>query len=60
MEKLAVVIAQELQRRDMLADNWDDGMTVSRNLHLEKTIVEAASVIEWVIRTGKWHVVVNG
>jgi hypothetical protein len=45
-EDLALAIAEELQ----------DGMTISHNLSKEKMIVEAASVIEWVLRTGRWVV----
>jgi hypothetical protein len=59
LEELSVTLAQELLQRDMLADNWEDGMTVSRNLHIEKTVIEAASVIEWVLRTGKYRLKVE-
>jgi hypothetical protein len=55
-EDLALAVAEELQRREMLHDDWQDGMTISQNLHREKAVVEAASVIEWVLRTGRWSV----
>jgi len=55
-EDLALAIAEELQRRELLSDEWQNGMTISHNLSKEKMIVEAASVIEWVLRTGRWVV----
>ena len=59
LEDLSVAIAQALHDQGCLEDNWQEDMTVSHRLSRERQVLKAASVVEWVIRTGKWKVEVQ-